>query len=373
MYQFINNGICSAEEIIIASRTESAIPESYSFSRLQYPNIHFQNRGVAYHYDFLAEDSEEKKQLKNAVEEYNHYLDQLDGIEGFKQFFVEHNLCVSKEEIAEYWSEEIAEVVFSQKTYVFYTDLRLLGGLLFDRSVPHQYSAHIEGEELLLPIGEPAWKYPDHVGEMRLIWNWVDNAHDLTISIWELLGGPEWKREENPPVLYGFDYYDQIRNEEPEMQLVRVYNKLENLGYIRTVTIVPDNPNLLWKNYCKSDGSLDCGIVDMSFLKNKLVMEQINQLLWTPTDELKEKPFFLTTEMNTQRLSAVPGAFGGHKKLKIYGRLDCPSAARYLAKGQYAKQRVFFIDEETAISAGYRPCGVCMREAYAKWKMQNKE
>lgn len=70
--------------------------------------------------------------------------------------------------------------------------------------------------------------------------------------------------------------------------------------------------------------------------------------------------------------SVEPGKFGGHRKLKIYGRLDCPSALRYIEKGQYVKYRVFFKDEETAKSAGYRPCGVCMKEAYQKWKKENK-
>lgn len=69
-----------------------------------------------------------------------------------------------------------------------------------------------------------------------------------------------------------------------------------------------------------------------------------------------------------QYLSETPGTLGGHKKLKIYGRLDCPSALKYIEKGQYVKQRVFFADEETAIAAGYRPCGVCMKEQYKKWK-----
>ena len=70
--------------------------------------------------------------------------------------------------------------------------------------------------------------------------------------------------------------------------------------------------------------------------------------------------------------SYEPGQFGGHKKLKIYGRLDCPSAARHIAKGEYVKYRVFFKDEETAIAAGYRPCAVCMKEEYQKWKMNQK-
>jgi methylphosphotriester-DNA--protein-cysteine methyltransferase len=65
--------------------------------------------------------------------------------------------------------------------------------------------------------------------------------------------------------------------------------------------------------------------------------------------------------------SEVPGLFGGNRKLKIYGRLDCFSANRYLDKG-YAKIRVFFASEGDAIKAGYRPCGKCMREAYKVWK-----
>lgn len=57
--------------------------------------------------------------------------------------------------------------------------------------------------------------------------------------------------------------------------------------------------------------------------------------------------------------SQVPGALGGHRKLKIYGRLDCPSALRWIAKGHYVKHRVFFADAVTAEAAGYRPCKVC--------------
>ena len=71
--------------------------------------------------------------------------------------------------------------------------------------------------------------------------------------------------------------------------------------------------------------------------------------------------------------SLVPGEFGGNKKLKIYGRLDCPSANRWIEKGYYIDNRVFFLDEETAIMAGYRPCAICMPEAYQKWKTKTRK
>lgn len=66
--------------------------------------------------------------------------------------------------------------------------------------------------------------------------------------------------------------------------------------------------------------------------------------------------------------SPTKGALGGHKKDKIYGTLDCPGAKCWLAKGFYAKNRVFFADEKTAIAAGFRPCFECLRDSYKKWK-----
>ncbi|MGE1151764.1 Ada metal-binding domain-containing protein [Pseudomonas sp. ICMP 460] len=68
-------------------------------------------------------------------------------------------------------------------------------------------------------------------------------------------------------------------------------------------------------------------------------------------------------------LSHTPGQFGGHKKSRIYGRLDCPAALRALSKGGYVKDRVFFIDEQTARLAGYRPCFRCMPARYREWKL----
>jgi hypothetical protein len=65
-------------------------------------------------------------------------------------------------------------------------------------------------------------------------------------------------------------------------------------------------------------------------------------------------------------LSDVPGTLGGNRRRRIYGRLDCRSAVGSLPTG-YAKHRVFFADEATAIAAGYRPCGTCMQEEYRAW------
>jgi methylphosphotriester-DNA--protein-cysteine methyltransferase len=64
----------------------------------------------------------------------------------------------------------------------------------------------------------------------------------------------------------------------------------------------------------------------------------------------------------------TPGLLGGHRRTKVYGRLDCPVALSLLRRGFTPRHRVFFADEATAVAAGYRPCGACMRAEYAAWK-----
>ncbi|HEV7196526.1 MAG TPA: Ada metal-binding domain-containing protein [Pedococcus sp.] len=66
--------------------------------------------------------------------------------------------------------------------------------------------------------------------------------------------------------------------------------------------------------------------------------------------------------------SATPGTLGGHRRGRLYGRLDCPSALRALGRGGYAAERVFFADETTAVAAGYRPCAVCLPRQYRAWR-----
>ena len=66
--------------------------------------------------------------------------------------------------------------------------------------------------------------------------------------------------------------------------------------------------------------------------------------------------------------SEVPGLLGGHRRQGTYGRLTCRAANQAIARGGYAKHRVFFFDERTAKAAGYRPCAVCMPAEYGAWK-----
>lgn len=87
------------------------------------------------------------------------------------------------------------------------------------------------------------------------------------------------------------------------------------------------------------------------------------------TDSLRgQKAFRLIGPDGRELLSADPGTLGGHRRSRVYGRLDCPSALRAIARGGYVRDRVFFADEETAVAAGYRPCARCLPERFRAWK-----
>lgn len=68
--------------------------------------------------------------------------------------------------------------------------------------------------------------------------------------------------------------------------------------------------------------------------------------------------------------AGTPGTLGGYRRRRIYGTLGCPSARRWIAAGHYVEHRVFFADEATAVSAGYRPCAVCLPARYRRWKQR---
>jgi methylphosphotriester-DNA--protein-cysteine methyltransferase len=79
-------------------------------------------------------------------------------------------------------------------------------------------------------------------------------------------------------------------------------------------------------------------------------------------------PYTLLGADGQRYASSTPGTLGGHRHNTIYGRLDCPSARQAIAAGGYIANRVFFSDERTAVAAGYRPCAVCLPEAYKQWR-----
>ncbi len=155
---------------------------------------------------------------------------------------------------------------------------------------------------------------------------------------------------------------------------------LIDCGYMQQYLLKPETDDALWNSSTsRSDGTVLFTLLDPKCFKNRLFLKRTACLLYglvektesgyeESTLSLDEPIYFLQDERNQTTISTQRGTLGGHDRLKIYGRLDCPSALRHLHDGQYRRHRVFFKDEETAIKAGYRPCAVCMKREYKLWR-----
>lgn len=71
--------------------------------------------------------------------------------------------------------------------------------------------------------------------------------------------------------------------------------------------------------------------------------------------------YTITRADGTTFRSPIPGLFAGIKTTMRYGRLDCASGKRALAKN-----REFFHFSEDAEARGYKPCRNCKPEPYTR-------
>lgn len=134
-------------------------------------------------------------------------------------------------------------------------------------------------------------------------------------------------------IMYSDNYYNVI-----DGKYINIFNSNINSGYVVSVE---------------------------DLLKNEKIFNLYNLMLY----KIKEFHYYKLIDFDGHEYKSLfPGKLGGNKKLKIYGHLDCPSANRWISRGYYVSNRVFFENEDIAISCGYRPCAVCMPDEYRKWK-----
>ncbi len=328
------------------------------------------------------ENSSEIVNLKHSIGKYNEIVDLVCGLPGFLNVFINNKLRLSRSQIEEEWGSAVADRLFSLEPAIFtselyHTEEHFIGRLLGD--VP-EYQVNIP------EYGPVSFRIHDYnkieyrcPTEQNKVfdWNYADDERDFAASIWyhalSSLFDYEDAMEKEIPGFDAYDCWEQGRYDVDavDRRLVKCLELLERYGYVKTYSVSPEETHPCWNNADKTDGTIDAMVLDLAFRRDKMLCEKLTLVLYSRDIYLGKEMFFLTSSEGRLYLSPVPGKLGGHNTQRIYGRLDCPSAARYIGKGQYIKHRVFFADEATAILAGYRPCGVCMKEEYQKWKQQH--
>lgn len=364
---------------VVSSRSQQQT-ELDSFHFLDLESIKFISSSTAWSIMTQEDGSSAKTKLVNNIAEYNDYIDFLNNLEDFMAFFDSQNCCVSRNQMKNAYSNETLDRIFSLKPYPFETEIVRMGNLLYSPKATMNYAIPLNNNERILFHSENnELIFPTNHGDYQLLWNKSDDGRDMIESLFNLLYSykkfasiiDQMCDDEKSEGYQDYFCYDQARDamDGPDPRLIRCYRLLESLGYITTYNIVTDTGLPFLSQDQKSDYSIDLAIVDTSFFsKDALMKERLSILLSSTKEEAEKKQYFLTDSSNRQYLSYEKGCFGGHKKLKKYGMFNCPSALNAIRKGQYVKHRVFFADEDTALKAGYAPCGNCMKERYKMWK-----
>ena len=364
------------ESITAKAINESVVPDDYKIEEITgYASFDAAYKAQAIY--SRKSDDPLLVQLNNEVFEYNNIVRTINNEPGFIEYFKANNFSVSREQIEEKFSKEFASVVFSLHNYLFVQQLNSDGTWLYDTKFSPKYSFEIDGMKFSFKKSDNGidYSYPLNTGHF-FFWNQIEDERDATFYLCEF-----FEKHNMLPDIYGdeeyyydwFSCYEQAREaiEKPDFRLLKAMKLLKDCDYLKSYNITPEDYHPSWSVDFLPDKSVDFYTLDESFLKDSLMMNRLKLLLCSDLYNA-DSCYFLTDKNNKQYISSMPGLLGGHKKLKIYGQLDCKSAQRYIENGQYVKNRIFFENEETAIAAGYRPCGVCMKSEYEKWKSEQE-
>ena len=144
---------------------------------------------------------------------------------------------------------------------------------------------------------------------------------------------------------------------------------LEEAGFLKTFSIVPEQFHPCWCRTSKSECSLDFFILDKTFEKSSIIRESLLALLKSKEVHDGKEQYTIVHGNKTVSLSDQPTQLGGNLRTKTFGRLDCPSVVN---KSKHTcHNQVFFEYEENAILTFFKPCGICMKELYRDWKNNN--
>lgn len=355
-----------------------SLPDNYSIERIE-GRIPFAKDYLPWAILTRRPDDPVRRKLAAQIEQYNRVVDAINTTPDFLPFFISNGLMLTRDQIQGRWSDDFADLLFSLENYLFDQRLYANAQWFFSSDCSPKYSFVVQGDIIHFEIKNSVihYSYPS-TSRYSYIWNPTDDERDMTFWLWceldhkKLL--PDRECEEDAFDRYvDYECYEQGKDSMvyPDPRLVKCLDLLEKFGYLKTYSIHPADEHPCWTIGMKSDYSVDLALFDKKAFTDSLMKEKIRLITACSLGQLESPIYFLTNSKDQRYISNAPGQFGGHNKLKIYGRLDCHYAIRHVAGGKYIKYRVFFEDEETAIAAGYRPCSVCMKEAYREWKYES--
>ena len=352
------------------------VPEGISFSKLP-----LKEGWMGWAVYTLSDDSPKKKEIIESINAYNSVVSLLNNTSGLLEAFRDSKLCLSKDEIIATWGAEVANKIFRIEDSIYTADLYIRNDRLLSRNygIPeYRFHAPILGDIYLTISGlnNIHYRFIDKP-RFSLGWNFSDDARDFSYIIWRELEQylPADDSDDSTDIPGFDDYYawDQAwySIHEPDKRLIKCMDLLEEAGFLRTFSIVPEEFHPCWYRTSKSECSLDFFILDKTFKKHPIICDSLLALLKSKEVYEGKEQYIIVHGNKTVSLSDQPTQLGGNLRTKTFGRLNCPSVVN---KSKHTcHNQVFFEYEENAILTFFKPCGICMKELYRNWDNNKHE
>ena len=241
------------------------IPEDYHIEILK-DKPSFLEDHIAWSIYTRKDDDPVRVQLQKEIDEYNSVVKVILDTPGFVDFFLQHDLVLTKEQILEQFSQELADIIFTLKDYPFVHQLHINNNQLFDIASQKILEYKIDKSEHSLVIE-----------------NLSEDERDATFYLCVQLekDGLMPENTQDDQMYDWFESYEQARDdlEKPDGRVMRVINLLSEKGYLKVYSIQPKekHPSLCLRYPC--NGSFEVYVLDLDYINDAKLTEQIKNNL----------------------------------------------------------------------------------------------
>lgn len=235
-----------------------SIPEDYAIKQIKEP-VQFMQDYMGWAVYTRKETDPVRIKFTEQVAQYNCILQAICDTPGFIDFFNKNELIISKEQIEQEFSAELADLVFSMGDYEFIHQLNVKGIYLFDRlRVEYDYS--IEQSENSIVIE-----------------NRSDDLRDATFLLCLQLEKDGLMPDVFENDFEWFECYDQARDDldEPDGRVLRIIELLNSNGFLNEylIEIDPSQPVI------SSDYPMEVFVLNLDYKENDVLKQRIKNML----------------------------------------------------------------------------------------------
>ena len=235
-----------------------SIPEDYAIKQIKEP-VQFMQDYMGWAVYTRKETDPVRIKFTEQFAQYNCILQAMCDTPGFIDFFNKNELIISKEQIEQEFSAELADLVFSMGDYEFIHQLNVKGNYLFDRlRVEYDYS--IEQSENSIVIE-----------------NRSDDLRDATFLLCLQLEKDGLMPDVFENDFEWFECYDQARDDldEPDGRVLRIIELLNSNGFLNEylIEIDPSQPVI------SSDYPMEVFVLNLDYKENDVLKQRIKNML----------------------------------------------------------------------------------------------